>query len=585
MSTCFRLSLRSAYQVLCVSTTFLLFLVSAISCSRDRKEESENVVENIFYDRAFDFREQGQLDSAFLYFYRAKDLFTESGNRFGAGKCLVNMAIIMAGEADFYGSQEVSLEAEGYFEPEDPEQSHYLASNYNNLGITSLQLWDFDNALKFYDTALRYSTDSAEKLITLTNIAKVYEAKGDLAQAITIYSDLTQYDVQNQLAYARTLTNFSVAKWLMDTDTPILRDLLKAMFIRIHGGDLQGLNSSYYHLARYYIQAKSDSALHYSHKMYSLAHKLQSEYDQLFALELLIQSSEADSAKFYFSKYQKLNDKLQLTRNAAKNQFALIRYEVEKSKAETLRFQKENDRKAYQLGRQRILTGILLLLGAIAAVFVYYFQKRRKQKLELESQHRIKAHQLKTSKKIHDVVANGIYRVMATIENQSEIDREKVLDQLESMYEKSRDLSYESGPSSAEETSFSPIGFNLQIAELLKSFASESIRVLIAGNTPDLWDGIRIPIQEEVLFMLQELMVNMKKHSEADQVVVRFEQAGPLLIIHYRDNGIGLPADFQFGNGLKSTGNRIEVLCGTINFDNGKEGGLQIRISIPALQN
>src|SRR3546814_13660000 len=64
-------------------------------------------------------------------------------------------------------------------------------------------------------------------------------------------------------------------------------------------------------------------------------------------------------------------------------------------------------------------------------------------------------------------VCSSDLRVMAEIENQGEINREGILDRLENMYEKSRDISYETDE---------PIGalqdYHERIAELLKSFAT-----------------------------------------------------------------------------------------------------------------
>ena len=82
-------------------------------------------------------------------------------------------------------------------------------------------------------------------------------------------------------------------------------------------------------------------------------------------------------------------------------------------------------------------------------------------------------------------------------------------------------------------------------------------------------------------YILQELMINMKKHSEAKNVVLKFERGEGELRIQYTDDGVGLPADFRYGNGLKSTGNRIYNLGGAIIFDIAKAKGTKINISFP----
>jgi signal transduction histidine kinase len=80
--------------------------------------------------------------------------------------------------------------------------------------------------------------------------------------------------------------------------------------------------------------------------------------------------------------------------------------------------------------------------------------------------------------------------------------------------------------------------------------------------------------------ILQELMVNMKKHSAAQNVVLKFESLQDKILIHYTDDGLGLPSSFQYGNGLTNTENRIKRIGGNFTFDETLKG-LKIRISIP----
>jgi signal transduction histidine kinase len=76
-------------------------------------------------------------------------------------------------------------------------------------------------------------------------------------------------------------------------------------------------------------------------------------------------------------------------------------------------------------------------------------------------------------------------------------------------------------------------------------------------------------------------MVNMKKHSSASNVAVRFENQQDQIIIYYADNGVGMQADTPRNNGLRNTGNRINSINGAINFDATVEKGLKIQISFP----
>jgi signal transduction histidine kinase len=210
---------------------------------------------------------------------------------------------------------------------------------------------------------------------------------------------------------------------------------------------------------------------------------------------------------------------------------------------------------------------------AVCAGFIFWYRKR-KQRLELEAQNAIKANQLRLSKRVHDVVANGLYRMMSEIENGGDVDKAHLLDKIEDMYERSRDLSY-------EKSEFETGDYQETVARLVATFANETTKVLLQGNSKDLWQNTSENTRQEVGHILQELMVNMRKHSKANNVLVKFGHQDNRISITYSDDGVGFPEDFKDGNGLQNTGNRIKGMQGTITFDKNPGKGIRITISFP----
>jgi len=550
-----------------------IFFVIFLACSNKEAVETASV-DNPYYDRAVQYLEQGKIDSAFIAFDKANDLFTEANDSLSAAYALIRMAIALEKENDYFGSQETSLDALNYLNTENVSHHVYLSSNYNALGIATYKLGDFDRALAFYDAAITYSNDSSSHLVYLNNKAKIYHDKKEFDKAISIYEQILK-EAKDKREYARILTNLTLSRWRKNPDQNWASDFLTALQIRQQASDLWGQNSSYAHLADYYAAKQPDSALFYAHKMYAVAKEIHSADDQIRALYRLVRLGSPDSVQRYFETYTRLSDSVESARAAARNQFALIRYEVEKNKAENLALQQENAKRTLQVNRQRTLSAAVSLLAITFAVGGFYWHRKRKQRLELEAENRIKANQLKTSKKVHDVVANGLYRVMAEVENRRDVDREGILDRLEDMYEKSRNISYE-----AEEITDTQVDFHRHLADLLTSFATDSTKVLIAGNNRDLWKSVPMEARYEIQHILQELMVNMRKHSQATHTAIRFVRHPDQFAIHYADNGVGLPADFKKGNGLVNTGNRIKNLNGDITFEAGEQG-LKIQLTFP----
>jgi len=553
---------------------FCLFL-TLCSC-RPRGLSEQPIKKNLLLDTAYYLLDEGKEDSAFLYFDRSKQYSLEHGDSLDVAISLINMAITQRGQSDFYGAQESALQAADYLKLDNPEHHAYLSSNYNILAIATDYLKNYEQAISFYKLAIEFSKDSTHQQVYYNNLALSHQHIGQYDEALVIYDKILGESAKNSIQYARFLTNRATARWQADSTYNPVSDYLKALAIRIKEADKLGIHSSYAQMADYYVSTRPDSALHYAKLQYKTAQALYSADDRIKGLQRLMRLSPAVDMKGYFETYKKLNDSIQESRAAAKNQFALIRYEVEKNKADNLVLQRDNAEKAYRLTWQRIWTFSISGLALIGFSFAMLWYKKRKERNERESQFKIKAEQLRISRKVHDVVANGIYRVMTEIEHKESLDRDGVLDRLEDMYNQSRDISYE-----AEDGAKPTPAYHMRMASLLKSFATQSCRILIAGNEKALWNGVAEAKKKEIFAILQELMVNMRKHSHADQVVIRFERAGDGLWIHYRDTGLGLADGWTEGNGLKSTGNRIESLFGKINFVNKPEKGLRIEVFLP----
>ncbi|MGL6126294.1 ATP-binding protein [Chryseobacterium artocarpi] len=546
--------------------TFIHILFILILCSCHKKEISK--IDRKTYDKAYDFYDASEKDSAFIYFNRAKDELIEKGYYSHAGNSLVIMGIIQCEKGDYYGSQETALSAIKYLNIQ--HDSADLSANYNNLGIASQSLKEYNKAIVFYDKAAQFSTDFRYKIAQVNNKAVSYSYLKQYDSAISILKKAlsnpnlkkyptTYYRIYDNLAYNRFLKNPSY------NAEPELSEALQA---RIREKDINGQITSLSHLSTYLKDKDNQKSLMNVKEMLkiSLSHHLAN--DRLEALQKIILLEHPENIKPYFEKYQYLNDSLTSARNKSKSQFAFERFEAEKLKTENV--QKENQILLQNIG---IASLILLLIGGTISGSIWI--KRRKERLQKENELKIKENELKISKKVHDVVANGIYQVMTKIENQEHFDKDKALDELEFVYEKSRDISYEKVDSNDTHE------FYKKISNLIGSFKNEKVNTFLAGNGANIWMDLSHSVQDEVYQIMRELLVNMKKHSQANLVAFKFERNNNLIQIQYTDNGIGIPGEIIHGNGLANTVSRIEKIKGSIIFDNTNEKGLKVYISFP----
>ena len=367
------------------------------------------------------------------------------------------------------------------------------------------------------------------------------------------------------------LNNIGRSYFLENKNANVLPYFLNSLKIRESKNDLWGLNSSYATLADYYKEKDAQKSLFYANKMYEIARKINNPDDQLEALQKIIFLENPIKSKELFKKYDLLKDSVQIERNKAKNQFALIRYETEKNKIENEKLKTEKAEKENKILRQNFL----LLLLSIGIVAFYFWYKRRKKLLQLEKENEIRNTELRYSKKVHDVVANGLYQTMVEIQNKEKIEKENLLDQLENLYEKSRDISHEK----TEEEVL--LEYSEKLSAMLTSYSCEETQILIAGNSENIWKPLSEKKKKELFYILQELMVNMKKHSSANLVVLKFEKNQENIFIKYTDNGIGIQNfEKKSGSGIHNMEIRIATINGVINFEKNPKGGLIITINI-----
>ncbi len=555
---------------------FFSIILLIASCQQSKNKEIEqNNFDDKAYDKAWEFFELEENDSAYIYFNKSYSKFTKSKNNHQAAKCLLNMAFIGNKKGDWFSGQELTIEAIKLLNPQIKDEKETLSSAYNILGQTQHDLGIYKEAINYYQKAIDFSTERDVYIINQNNIANSYRYDKQYDEAIKIYEELLKdkTTIENPKEYARITDNLAYTKWLKDNKSNVVNELNKALNIRLKENDLWGQNASYAHLTDYFSDIDHKKALDYAHKRKQIAFENKSVGDKLEVYQQLILLENPTNAKQYFEDYQKLNDSIQLERNRAKNQFALVRYDSEKNRGDFLKAEAENEKKKNDILKLYILIG-LLCFGLIG---LYVWYKRRKQKLEEQKRLEVKNTELKYSKKVHDKVANGIYHVMSDIENKSEFNRDEILDKLEVVYEISRDISYDKIDETLQDD------FAEKLSHLLGSYDSEEVEIFLIGNEKEIWENVDAISKTEVLLVMQELLTNMKKHSEASRVILNFKQENQQIVINYSDNGIGI-SDLKPKNGLQNTVSRISNLNGDVIFETENVKGLKIKINFPIQQ-
>ena len=559
-----------------IRVLLLILFLLLYSCKKSQPDKV-TLLNNSSHDKANEFRDNQISDSAFYYYNIAKDEYLLNKDSSKAAQATINMAIIQSNSGDYFGSIETSLEADTLLaKKKDSIAKGFLAANYNNLAVASNNLKNYDEAEKFYKLALENAVKLKNKFIYCNNIGDVLITKGEYQTAIPYLQ--TALKTTDSVDYARALNNWARAKYLENQNFNPLPFYNRALNIRSKGGNKLDLNSSFANLCDYYKDKDNRIALAYAKKMEGAAIAANSLPDRLQAFKRII-FLDSKNYQINFQKFTSLNDEIQLEVNRAKNQYALIRYGVEKSKAEN------SILKVDQLESQKKLIYLVIAVVGLITIIIFAnlsYKKRRKrleqekELLKQEKELEVKNTELKYSKKVHDVVANGIYQVMTKLENHLDISRDETLDDLEYVYNRSRNISYDN----IKNDDHSEV-FHEKIAKLLSYFNNDEVNTILIGNEVEVWEDISDFNKAEVYQILRELLINMKKHSKADRVTLRFERTFENVKVFYSDTGIGINNETILKNGVRNMVNRIENIGGSITFETQTENGLEVNFSFP----
>lgn len=525
-----------------------------------------------YYRKAKSFFYQNDRINELKNTFQSQRYYILANDSINAGKRWLELSIAQTRLGDFPGSQNSAVKALSLLE--HSKDSFYIASTYNNLAATYRKLNDLDESIQEYNHALRFVNSRRDSLIVLNNIANTYATKKEFDKALNIF-ELILPLANERNSINRIKDNYYFTKWL--SGESIASDSLKSVMIsRSANNDLTGLLASYDHLVEVNEKDSPEKALQYAKAYYETAQKLNSVTDEISALTYLVRLSPSNKIKAYALENIRLNDSLINSRDNVKNLFAKINYDEEKKLEEIDQLEKLSIQQQLEVLRGKNQRNIAILLGILiigTALVIYYYLKQRHKKERINEIHKTEA---RISKKIHDELANDVYNVLTEFENPVNIDRENMLNKLESIYLRTRNISRENTPL--------PLDSNYQedLHDLLSQSVPPQAKLYLLGFKDMPW--VKISQESKIVIhrVLQELMVNMKKHSEASIVSLNFKETSSKLHIVYKDNGKGIAAgEFKKGVGLKNVENRIESIGGSFNFKSEKSNGFSAQILIP----
>ena len=566
---------------------FFYFIIALFLFSCEEEKTINNNLESIrkealnLRNKGIESYEKQKFTTSFYQFNKSKQLYETLKDSANIGYILIRIAAIQQTNGDYYGSKETVTEALSYVK----KNSVYTASINNLLGVADKELSLYDDAIFYYKKSAKDYNNPLDKQAPFNNIATVYIHQNKYNKAIILLDSLV-----------KALSSKEIKEKAQPSDKSILIDNLgyayfkngmdekgfllmnEALKIRNDFKDTYGSIESHLHLADYYakkdIQKSNINAL----AAYNIATKLNSVDERLEALQILISNDHSAQNNQYVQRYFTLNDSIIKVRNNFKNKFAKIKYDAKKEKDENAKLRLEKAENLLSLQKAtylRIVFVIVFVFLVILIVILIRYYKNKNRAIEFKTSYNTET---RIAKKIHDELANDVFNVIAFTESQplsTESTKENLLQKLDDIYGRVRGISRENNKI---ETG---TNFIKSLKDMLSTYNTSERNIMITNLETIHWESIDEIKKITISRVLQELMVNMKKHSEANLVVIKFETDPKSILINYTDNGKGCEKTEMVKNGLQNMENRIQAVKGTINFDTEPGKGFKAKIIMP----
>jgi len=305
--------------------------------------------------------------------------------------------------------------------------------------------------------------------------------------------------------------------------------------------------------------------------------KINIKYNELDALRLLIDLNPKDKYHNYVESYLRINDSINNAILKAKNQFAKIIYDTDKTRDANLLLNAKVAEDALRIAKETYRRNLGILISSLLVISVLFIVFNWRQRIKIASFNATTKTENRISKKVHDEMANDISNIKTLVKNHLSTNvpvKKQLLNMLDTTYLNARDIASETGDVIFSES------FGNDLKNLLMQHNNENIKIIT--NLSSL-NSLKMDNHKKVAIyrILQELMVNMNKHSNATRVIIAHKKEGKRNEIRYTDNGIGSDI-IKKNNGLENATSRMDDIKGSFSFKTSKGNGFKAFLKFKA---
>jgi signal transduction histidine kinase len=557
------------------------------------------------YSYIGDYHQISHKDSAYYYYQKAEKINRLLNRNYQIGKMLFKKAYILFLEGNFIESEAQIANSLLYLKKEN--DAEMLFAGYSLLGTNLEKLEEYNEALKYQLLAkniilkLNNSNSNLEQkylynIQSTINISNIYEKTSQYDKVIKELELILTPDLKEKWpqGYVTVLGNLGYSKIkkgiVKDTDNYFNEALNLSKKNNFENNKVYQLKN----LGEYYAIAKDTTAsIKYLNQSLQLAQKLKMGDEIKMTLELLSQV-DYKNATTYDKKYIAISDSLTKAQRINRNKYARIEYETSVI---------EDENKLLSTKNTYILIGSIVMILILLSIIILRYIKSQKREIEFrKSQQKaeeeifdlLKEHQLKLSiakeleqnrisKELHDSVMNKLYGARMQLGILNEYNEENIkekrlvyVDLLQEIEQEIRTISHDLH-TEINETQFDYSNLLSNLIHLQNEIGTTSFTLHIAPEI--IWDSIDSLIKVTIFRIVQESLLNISKHANANTCYVSILLDDDYLVLEIKDDGIGFDLNAtKQGIGLQNIQERVKTISAILEIISKPNIGTTIRM-------
>ena len=493
---------------------------------------------------------------------------------------------------------------------EEIKDTLQIAWFYTDIGYIYDRMKDFEEAIKWH----RRSLSLFKQLDKAYQVNFVKVRIGIAYDDLGIYDSAHIYNKQALYYHIAEKDSFSIGEVSSNIGNTYTKQeewesALEYLELAYSIGDAYGddgsfaiaainLGNVYTHLGEY-IKAKKVLKKGLESARLWGGRKFESEAYYRFH-ELFEKLQQFDSSLYYYKLYESLEDSLYGLKKAEQIANIKTKYETEK-KEQQIKLQKISlkEKESKLESRQRTILALIIFLALVItiAVGIYKRYQARKnaelQRLIIKEQEKgleavfnaQEEERKRISKELHDGIGQQLSGLKMAFQKLSGGIKEKLPEKKEEV-EKLTEIVSESADEvrSISHQMMPRALIEFGLIEAIEDMLSKSLGVSKIEYEFE-YHGIdeRLDERKEVSLyrITQELINNIIKHSNANQVNIHLFKNNRKIILIVEDNGKGISIDNTKGHGLMNIKSRVNTLDGEVNLEPSPNSGTLATIRIP----